>query len=147
MPVMSSEWWVFTSLWKGGRKRLSWSPRFHYFESIQNISVRDIYKENKREIYESRLEADRWKQTISRGFFYSFESSNFPKRRNMSMPIQKYPTIEQELYTSPRRLHPINNFGFKLKPFNQNSRGEKRAVWVGQEQLKTISVRLLWKKL
>lgn len=69
-------------------------------------------------MYESCLELDRRKLTKSRGFFYSFESSNFPKRGNMSMPVQEYPTTEQELDTSPKRLHPINNFGFKLRLFN-----------------------------
>lgn len=72
----------------------------------------------KRDIYRSWMELDRWKQTKFRGFFYSFESSNFLKRGSMSMPIQKYSATEQELDTSPRRLYPINNFSFRLRLFN-----------------------------
>lgn len=44
----------------------------------------------------------------------------------MAVPIQKYPATEQELATSSRLLHPINNFGFKLRLFNWNRRGEKK---------------------
>lgn len=33
-------------------------------------------------------------------------------------PIQKYPATEQEVAASSKRLHPINNFVFKLRLFN-----------------------------
>lgn len=104
-------------------------------------------KWRKREIYESWLELDRWKQTKSRGFFYSFESSNFPKGGNMSMPIRKYPTTEQELDMSPKRLHPINNFGFKLRLFNWNSRGEKKRRMGGSRMAKNHQCQVAVEKM
>lgn len=131
-----------------GRGKGPWAEQIIsvFCKNSERISEESIWRKSRiKEIHEKWLELDRWKLIKSRGFFYSFEYSNFLNRGNMSMPIQKYLITEPDLDMS--RILQLRVFkSFTLRVFYLNSGGRKRGIWVGWEWLKFIGVMLLWKK-